>query len=725
MFVRVTAAGGGRLAACLALSLYAQAARAAETVPEPVAAPAEATTQVYDQAYFSQYDLSNAEDMLRRIPGVAAVLDSSGTSQARGLGAGSEQILIDGKRLASKSNSAAATLRRIPASSVARVELIRGSTDEVQSEGLVINVVIKEGVALGGVGNFELIYRFDEDGWSDGDGLVSWADSLGRLSYVVAYENATWSPLGVVPNGGRDDWSRRSRDERYFYPSGAVQETRPQKWRREFDRNTFTGAATYDFANGDTLRTNVLFQYNPIKQTDLTDQTRFNPADGVTGAASEFHYNKNRTDTFELGAELEKAFGPATLNVIALHSRTQVTLVDFRNRIESTGSLVEIGRSGSDQHKGEDVVQLSFALPLSPTQSMTFGGEGARNFLTQEIDVFFDLDRNGRLEEILIPTAFARVQEKRAEFFATHSWKLTSKLTMDSALYFEISRITTNYPDIPVRTLKYFKPRVDLRYNLTPSDRLRLKLERTVGQLDFGAFVPTYNVVDTRIDLGNPELLPMRNSAAELAYEHRLPNDGGTLEGNVFYRNNVGGPGFEPFGFNAAGLPQSRRGNNPATKFWGFETTASVRLTPLGLPGAQINARVQNTRGGTIDKFNLRHRKGLNPWIWETSFGFRHDLTAWRASYGFDYLDVSGDQLVSDVRLWEMLGRGERLNAFVEKALWGSLSIRVDAYNLNGAREYKDRLLYTVSQLDGTISRTENYVEIRDRRFAVRLRGKF
>ena len=137
------------------------------------------------------------------------------------------------------------------------------------------------------------------------------------------------------------------------------------------------------------------------------------------------------------------------------------------------------------------MVQTSLEFALTPRQTLTVGAEGARNTLTQDIDVFFDLNRDGRLEEIAIPTAFARVQEIRGEVFATHSWRVTSKLSVDSALRFEMSRITTNYPGIPVRMLKYVKPRIDARYQLTRLDRLRLRVEATVGQLDFTTFVPT------------------------------------------------------------------------------------------------------------------------------------------------------------------------------------------------------------------------------------------
>ena len=726
MSCRLTTAAAAGLAAGMALSLGASGALAAEATAEP---KVEATTQVYDLAYFRQYDLSNAEDMLRRIPGVATVLDSSpeGGGGGRGLGAGSEQILINGKRLASKSTSAAASLRRIPASSVARVELIRGTTDEVRSEGLVINVVMKEGVALGGVGNFEAVYRFDEDGWSDVDGLISWSDSIGRLAYVVAYENATWSPLGQDADAGGNDWSRRLRDERYYYPSGALQELRPQHWRREFERNTFTGNAAYEFANGDSLRLNALFQTNPVKLIDVTDQSRFSSAGALTGEAVEDRYNKVRTDTFELGGEWEKKFGAATLKVIGLHTRTHVSQHDFRNRFESTGALTELGRSGTDQHKGEDVIQSSIAFPITPSQTLNVGIEGARNTLNQNIDVYFDLDRNGRLEQIAIPTAFAQVQEKRAEAFITHNWRANSKLTVETSLYFEISRITTNYPEIPIRTLKFLKPRMDIRYSLTPADRLRISLHRTLGQLEFSAFVPTYNVVDSRIDLGNPEIEPGRAHQIDATLEHRLPHDGGTLQGQVFYRirYDSGGGTFEPFGFDAAGLPQSRRGTVPRTSIHGLQLKAAVRLTWLGLPGAQVTGTYNRTYSHAIDLFNLRPRKAFSSWTHDLALGFRHDLTRWRASYGVNYFDVGGDQLVSDVRQWEAFTRGPRVNAFAEKTLWGDVSLRLDAYNLNGAREYRNRTLYSVSQLDGAVSRTESFVEHRDRRFAVRLRGKF
>src|SRR5690606_39688704 len=85
-------------------------------------APDESTV-VYPAAFFAQYSPVSANDMVTRIPGVSLSSSSSG----RGLGSGGD-LLIDGKRLAGKDNSASTQLTRIAADQVERLELIRGSS---------------------------------------------------------------------------------------------------------------------------------------------------------------------------------------------------------------------------------------------------------------------------------------------------------------------------------------------------------------------------------------------------------------------------------------------------------------------------------------------------------------------------------------------------------------------------------------------------------------------
>lgn len=687
-----------------------------------------AATEVYDEAYFQGVNLSNAEDMLRRIPAAVAVLDTAANrnNTARGLGAGSEQILIDGRRLASKSTNASAILRRIAASSVERVELIRGSSDQVQSEGLVINVVLKHGVAAKGVGNFEIGYRFTDQGQGEFDGLVSYSGNVRGISYVVGYERNAWSPLATAPSqGGATDWTTRFRDERYYYPSGALQELRPQKWRRVHQKDTLTFNMTSPLGinPGNVLRLNVLYQTNPIKQVDITAQTRFS-MDGVqTSQATEEHYNKVGKDTLELGSEVEIGLGPGELSAIGLFSRNKIDFLDFRERTEATGAFVQLARSVNDQKTGEDVVRLGYQMPLSPSQTLTLNAEGARNFLIQEIGVFFDLNRDGRLEAIAIPTARAEVEEWRGELSAKHSWTINSKWTLDSTLAAELSRIETNYPAIPIRTLRFVKPRLDLTYNPTPLDRFRFKAEKTVGQLDFANFVPAYNIADSRIDLGNPELAPAETWNFELAYERRLPNDAGVLGMRIAYRDIWGGAGFVPFGVDSNGLPRSRRGNNGTMLGYTFEQTAAFRIP--WFPGAQINAKALFSPTAVRDQFTLVRRRAGPIHKNEFTLGFRHDVPGRDLSYGAEFFDTGGALRVSDVRTSEMLARDDRFNLFVERKLGASFSIRLDAYNINAPHEVRTRRLFTVSQMDGRLLRSESFDEVRDRRFVLRLRGRF
>src|SRR5687767_4479789 len=98
-----------RTAALLGVSLFVSSAL-------PVATGALAQTEIsanvvaYDQAFFAGYSVNNAEDMLRLIPGVPAILDDRGDQQERGFGAGGARVLIGGRRFPGKANEITANL---------------------------------------------------------------------------------------------------------------------------------------------------------------------------------------------------------------------------------------------------------------------------------------------------------------------------------------------------------------------------------------------------------------------------------------------------------------------------------------------------------------------------------------------------------------------------------------------------------------------------------------
>jgi outer membrane receptor for ferrienterochelin and colicins len=113
-------------------------------------AAAASNSVVYDQAFFAAYNVNNAEDMLRLIPGVPAILDDRAQQQERGFGSGGAQVLINGRRFPGKANEITTNLRRIAPQNVERVELIRGVSRDVavQSEGLLVNLIREAVVQL-------------------------------------------------------------------------------------------------------------------------------------------------------------------------------------------------------------------------------------------------------------------------------------------------------------------------------------------------------------------------------------------------------------------------------------------------------------------------------------------------------------------------------------------------------------------------------------------------
>src|SRR5688572_11438339 len=91
---------------------------AAQDSPAPAAVPvAVAPTggkRIFSAADFARFAPRNALDMLRQVPGFII----REAVQERGLGQASENVLLNGQRVAGKSGGAIAELQKIPASNV-------------------------------------------------------------------------------------------------------------------------------------------------------------------------------------------------------------------------------------------------------------------------------------------------------------------------------------------------------------------------------------------------------------------------------------------------------------------------------------------------------------------------------------------------------------------------------------------------------------------------------
>lgn len=100
------------------------------------------STVVYPADYFQQWAPITAQDMLDRIPGQENAGPRRGgggnpASGGRGLGSGDSgtEIMINGKRTAGKNNQAAGLLDRIGSGQVLEIQIIRGTSADLDVRG--------------------------------------------------------------------------------------------------------------------------------------------------------------------------------------------------------------------------------------------------------------------------------------------------------------------------------------------------------------------------------------------------------------------------------------------------------------------------------------------------------------------------------------------------------------------------------------------------------------
>lgn len=95
-------------------------------------------TTVFPASHFAAFSPQSALDIVERTPGFVLVEGQD----VRGFGAAGANVLIDGARPSFKSGGIEDALRRISASQVERIEVLRNAnTSEAQGQASVLNVV--------------------------------------------------------------------------------------------------------------------------------------------------------------------------------------------------------------------------------------------------------------------------------------------------------------------------------------------------------------------------------------------------------------------------------------------------------------------------------------------------------------------------------------------------------------------------------------------------------
>ncbi|GAA4718928.1 TonB-dependent receptor [Sphingomonas lutea] len=490
-------------AACLALNA-SEAVRAQTPAGDepPVNSGQTARSTSYDAAFFAQYAPRTALDIARRVPGFTLDL---GNTDTRGFAGAAGNVVINGARPSSKSESLETTLQRIPASSVTRVEVGPGDLygADYASKSQVLNIVMS---AVGGIdGNVTASLRRLYTGRVDPNASASMLIRRGASSINLSagFNNVVNAEEGSDTLRGFEDGELR-------------------EFRRKFniykDFNPYIGASwALERAQDNAIRVNA--RYSP-GQFDLEQRNR------VTATGEPPHDDSLIQDydnsVFELGGDITRPLGGGAIKLVGLATRRKRN--NFDAYIARDGLLEDdpavVGGSEQTQKAkfGETIGRLTWTRQDVAGFSVELGGEAVLNTLDNSTALTL-IEEDGTKTPVDLAGDNVQVKEKRGEIFLNAGRNLRPALRVDGGLRFEYSDLKVSGDAEAKRKLKFFKPSLTIDWKPGNGWHTQFSVKRTVAQLNFYDFVSVAELSTDRVNAGNENLVPQR------AWEWRLTAD--------------------------------------------------------------------------------------------------------------------------------------------------------------------------------------------------------
>lgn len=684
------------------------------------------STLTYPASYFDQYFPVSVNDMLERIPGIDLALEEDVSSVSsrfrggnRGLGATS-RILIDGKRLAGKANEARTQLDRITAEEVDYIEIVRGTSSEldVQNSGQLINIVLIES-ALRSNYSAELGMRHFQDGTVKPEATLSLTGQNGDFNYLISADLAP---------GYRVEESL----ELSMHPDLSPNET--IKLDRVIEQTNFriSSNLSWEFNSRDRLALNFLYgESDPPSKLlrEIIDFNAINPR-----VSFERERIPAKAYNWEIGGDYEKNFDSGAKYKF---------LFIFNDKVgDATRERFDFLDFGAPENKNlfldtnngyqEKIVRTSYTWDLSETRGLELGFEGAQT--TQDSELLLGLPLGGEssvdhggLTPVYLPNAFSTVEEVRYEGFAIHNWRINSNMSIESSLVAEYSEIEQTGDIYNKRDFDFIKPKFDFRYDISNSSQFRFTLEKFVSQLSFSDFSANANERDEDQDIiaGNPELKQRQSWRYTANFDHRLPNDGGVFNSRLFYYDfdrDIGRVDISPTQTELT----STNGNVGAGSVFGLNLDASIRLDMIDLPQALLTAGLLVQDSKIDDPLIGMERKVVPFDRGNVRLGFRHDVARWSFNYGFNYRDgIDGNRPFWDIDNVLYIGSPSNLMVFLEKTGWRGLTFRFEAINTLNHVQKRERRRFEGYLRDGMLNEIERFYLTDGVRYTFKVRGTF
>jgi len=677
--------------------------------------PADDSTVRYPAAYFADFLPVSANDMITRIPGIGLAMRGGGGG--RGLGSGGGEILINGARTAGKGNTGESLLSRISADQVDYIEIIRGTSEElgVRSSGQVVNVVLLD-VPSRSSTSVELNVDYWRDGTLDPGGQLSYSGQAGDFNYLFAV-------------GAESNYNGRITHEFSFDADDNLLEARREDWVRDQTDYRASMNLGYTFEKSVVQFNALLEARSPPTNIERTIH------DFVSNTISyQREGNTSNRDNWEIGGDYDYSFNSGSrFRFLFIVNDRDNLYVRERFNVSEADEIKNLFLSDFGRDR-ERIARTSYTFNVNDAQGLEVGIEGSQTIRDGDLLLGTDVDgpqspEYGGLVPVPIPNSKSTVEELRAELFTVHNWQLNSRMSLESSLVYETSTIEQSGDVGNTRDFAFLRPKIDYRFDITPSLQLRAGIEKDVSQLSFSDFSATVDGSDEDQNTvaGNPEIAQEQSWRYELNLEMRLPNDIGVLNSQFYYRDIqdvIDRVDVSP----SPDSLQSARGNIGDGKRYGVNLDLSARLGFIGVPNALLTTGLSVRDSEVFDPFLKTKRRMRNNGRWTARSSFRHDVIGFGLSYGFNYeMNSNGGSGRTEVDIIDTEERifGPEVSAFVEKQAFGSYTFRFEANNIQQNEFCRTRTRYVGATADGVLEEVENYCSGGGMKLALEMKTTF
>lgn len=557
--------------------------------PQPEASASNITS--YKPDFFTQFRPNTAMDMVGRLPGFSF----DGGSGERGFSGTAGNVLIDGQRPPSRSESLSSIIARIPAGGVERIDVIRGGAEGIDMQGkpIVANIIRKKDAGVtGSIG-----------------GNVNVSD-VGDISPNTTLQLRNQADGQVIEGSVsliRSEGSNNNTFQRVD-PAGILLRVGTSGSESVYERIDAAGSWETTWLGG-KLRINGQASGN-----------RLNYAGGagfsVPGGQQE-NTGHEENLSGEAGLRYSRSFdGGYSLELVGFQSMRQ------RDRDTTFGRVGVIGQPDYTSatllasEGGESIARATVQAPKMGDWTIEGGGELVYNFSEQQNAFFF----NGA--PVSLDGDRFRVDELRADGFVTATWAPSPQINVESGMRFEWSRIEADSnAGVSEKALTYLKPRVNVSWTPEEGHQWGARIERKVDQLDFASFASRAAFEEEIFGIGNPEAEPEKSWTFELRYQREFggQNSISASYTHVLTEDVLGRAIIVVPGSPASVFEITRNGGEATSDMLNLK--GAFELDGYGMPGGILSF------GGTLIESNLNDPVTgeahdidyVMPWEWNIS----------------------------------------------------------------------------------------------------------